>query len=149
MFEDYDFNSFGVAGNPFSGLPTMQGYAMGMPTVNWAPPEVQPPPVQPSTEGMVGANVNPLAAGSPDKTNDPSKAVAATDTDVGAAAVKKSKSMADVLKGLKAPAPPTPQTIRSPAAPQMAPQKGQLSVLLASMGVTPQQMLRLSQTFGR
>jgi hypothetical protein len=31
----------------------------------------------------------------------------------------------------------------------MAKQNSQLATLLASMGVTPQQMLRLSQTFGR
>lgn len=135
---DFDFSGFGVA-NPFAGLPNMQPFAIQPPQVNW------------STEAGIQGDVNaamPTAA----PPTEGGQGAGSGDTDVSAKAAKDTKkaaSMADVLKGLKAPAAPTPQTIRSPAAPQMQAQKSQLSALLASMGITPQQMLRLGQTFGR
>lgn len=144
-FTDFDFSGFGAA-NPFAGLPGlqgMQGFAIQPPQVNFVPVEF-------STEAGVQAQVNPdNPTAQPPTTG--GQGAGSGDTDVSAKAAKETKKpgMADVLKGLKAPAAPQPQTIRSPAAPQMAAQKSQLSALLASMGISPQQMLRLGQTFGR
>lgn len=128
--------------NPFMGLPGAFGGFSGGDWANVPLPDF-------SSEGMIGGEVNPYAPNLSGGTGGEDVGAAA-DTDKGRAlAGAKGSNLQNVLKGVQAPKPPTPQTVRSPAAPQMAAQKSQLSTLLASMGVTPQQLLRLGQTMGR
>jgi len=57
----------------------------------------------------------------------------------------------DTLRGVKAPPAPEHQTVRTPPPPQATPIRGgELLSLMTSLGVTPQEFLRMSQLrFGR
>jgi hypothetical protein len=54
------------------------------------------------------------------------------------------KSIMDALRGVKTPPPPEAQSVRTPSQPQLAPIKGgEFINLLASLGVGPQELMRL------
>jgi hypothetical protein len=128
--------------NPFAGLP----YGFNQ---TWMPPEVPDwgaVPL-PSMEGAIGGNVNPLAPNmSGGTTGEPSGGIDDTDRGRAVSSVNKPGGLASTLKGLQSPQAPQPQRISSPNAPQTRQVNSQLSTILASMGVTPQQLLRLGQT---
>lgn len=53
-------------------------------------------------------------------------------------------SIRDALRGVTAPAPPQAQTVRTPAAPALAPIKGgELISMLTSLGIGPQDLMRM------
>lgn len=146
--------------NPFMGLGTMastlQAPGLMSPGLNQDLPlgYANPPPsIAWSDEGSIGGFVNPLAPGQSGGTNEGAGSGSA-DTDKGRAgadvsgAKSKTPNLMQTLKGVQAPAAPTPQKISSPNAPQMRAVNSSLAALLASMGVSPQQ-LRLGQMGGR
>lgn len=50
----------------------------------------------------------------------------------------------DALRGVKAPAPPQVQTVRTPPPPQLAPIKGgEFVSMLSSLGISPQEFIRM------
>lgn len=50
----------------------------------------------------------------------------------------------DALRGVKAPAPPQAQTVRTPPPPQLAPIKGgEFVSMLSSLGITPQEFIKM------
>jgi hypothetical protein len=83
-----------------------------------------------------GATGNPMA--------DPRTQVALSG---GAGATPGSNKLLDALRGVKAPAAPEVQSVRTPPPPQIAPIKGgEFLGLLTSLGVTPQEFVRMTQS---
>lgn len=57
---------------------------------------------------------------------------------------RKSSGLADALRGVKAPAPPQAQTVRTPPPPQIAPIRGgEFVSMLSSLGITPQEFIKM------
>jgi hypothetical protein len=82
-----------------------------------------------------GSPINPLA--------DPRTQVALS----GPTASQGGGKLLDALRGVKAPAAPEVQTVRTPPPPQIAPIKGgEFFSLLSSLGVTPQEFVRMTQS---
>lgn len=129
-----------LAVNPFAALPDFAGgpfVGEGLPVYGEGIPSSF------TMEGGIGGAVNPLAPGLPGATDVSS---AGANTDRGRAV---SGAQNNPLRGLQAPPPPRSQDVRALQAPQMAAQKSNLSTLLASMGLTPDQMMRLGAMMGR
>lgn len=135
---------------PWAGFPPMDPTMMlpGHPSA----PLPEPPYTPMATpDAMIGGVVSPVAPASPVLTQPKAGGSAGGDTDKAKAAVdlsssgKQAPSLQQVLKGVQAPAPPQGQKITSPNAPmaRAMPGNSQLAALLASMGVTPRQVLRL------
>jgi hypothetical protein len=87
-----------------------------------------------STAGSVAANI-PTAASSTSLPGMPG---------VGGQRGTGQSSILDALRGVKAPAPPQVQTVRTPPPPVLAPIKGgELINMMTSLGVSPQDLMRL------
>lgn len=87
---------------------------------------------------------NPLATKeTPDQTELPPNATSTVGQGAPQGQQTGNKLM-DALRGVKAPAPPQAQTVRTPPPPQLAPIKGgEFVAMLSSLGITPQEFLKM------
>jgi hypothetical protein len=115
------------------------------------PPQLPAPSFQGATYARPQVAANPFA---PFDTSAPPVNRTALDTGGGAAPQPGSGSsdtstgsrIQQALRGVQAPKPPDVQTVRTPPPPQIVPiQGGDFFKLVTSLGISPQEFMRMSQ----